>query len=77
LTKALIFKEKYVATYLNPEAWNDARRFDYQYKDFTLPVNATLDKFIRRNDYPQGERNKNGGNVPVDVPRTTRLWWDL
>lgn len=77
LTKALIFKEKYVATYLNPEAWNDARRFDYQYKDFTLPVNATLSTFIRRNDYPQGERNKNGGNVPVDVPRTTKLWWDL
>jgi hypothetical protein len=77
LTKALIFKEKYVATYLNPEAWNDARRYDYQYKDFTLPVNATLGTFIRRNDYPQGERNKNGGNVPADVPRTTKLWWDL
>ncbi len=37
LTRELIFREKYVATYLNPEAWNDARRFDYQYKDFTLP----------------------------------------
>ena len=37
LTKALIMKEKYIATYLNPEAWNDARRFDYAYKDFTLP----------------------------------------
>lgn len=76
LTKDLIFKEKYVATYLNPEAWNDARRYDYQYKDFTLPVNATLPTFIRRNDYPQGERSKNGANVPAEVPRTTKLWWD-
>lgn len=76
LTKDLIFKEKYIATYLNPEAWNDARRYDYKYKDFTLPVNAVLPDFIRRLDYPQGERSKNGGNVPTDVPRNTKLWWD-
>ena len=76
LTKDLIFKEKYIATYLNPEAWNDARRFDYKYKDFTLPVNKALLDFIRRLDYPQGERSKNGANVPADVLRTTKLWWD-
>lgn len=76
LTKALIFKEKYVATYLNPEAWNDARRYDYQYKDFTLPVNVVLPTYIRRLDYPQGERSKNAANAPADVPRTTKLWWD-
>jgi hypothetical protein len=76
LTKNLIFKEKYIATYLNPEAWNDARRFDYQYKDFTMPANAALPTFIRRLDYPQRERSKNGANVPVDVLRTTKLWWD-
>ncbi|WP_316847630.1 SusD/RagB family nutrient-binding outer membrane lipoprotein [Pedobacter psychrodurus] len=76
LTKDLVFKEKYIATYLNPEAWNDARRFDYMYKDFTLPVNKALPDFIRRLDYPQGERSKNGANVPADVLRTTKLWWD-
>lgn len=76
LTKDLIFKEKYIVTYLNPEAWNDARRFDYKYKDFGMPANAALPTFIRRLDYTQGERSKNGGNVPVDVPRTTKLWWD-
>lgn len=76
LTKDLIFKEKYIATYLNPEAWNDARRFDYQYKDFGMPANAALPAFIRRLDYTQGERSKNGANVPADVPRTTKLWWD-
>ena len=76
LTLDLIFKEKYVATYLNPEAWNDARRFDYKYKGFTLPVNAALPTFIRRVAYPNGETTKNGANVPAEVPLTTPLWWD-
>jgi hypothetical protein len=77
LTKDLIFKEKYVATYLNPEAFNDVRRNDFKYKDFTLPQNAVLTSFIRRLDYPLGERSKNGANVPAGVARTTKLWWDL
>jgi hypothetical protein len=76
LTKDLIFKEKYVATYLNPEAFNDARRYDFKYKDFTLPQNAVLTTFIRRLDYPLGEVSKNGTNVPKGVTRTTKLWWD-
>lgn len=76
LTLNHIFKEKYVTTYLNPEAWNDARRHDYQYKDFTLPVNVVLSDFIRRIDYPNNERSENGDNVPEETPRTTRLWWD-
>ncbi|MHA4894327.1 SusD/RagB family nutrient-binding outer membrane lipoprotein [Pedobacter sp. PWIIR3] len=76
LSLDLIFKEKYVATYLNPEAWNDARRYDYKYKDFTLPSNAVLTSFIRRLDYPSGERSKNGANVPANPLRTTKLWWN-
>jgi hypothetical protein len=76
LTRALILKEKYIATYLNPEAWNDVRRFDYQYKDFTLPVNAVLPTFIRRLAYPNGERSKNGMNVPNVTSLSERLWWD-
>ncbi len=76
LTLELIFKEKYVVTYLNPEAWNDARRNDYKYKDFTLPVNAVLPTYIRRVEYPVGERSKNGSNVPAVKPQTDRLWWD-
>ncbi len=76
LTRALIFKEKYVATYLNPEAWNDARRFDYAYKDFTLPQNAVLTTFIRRLNYPTSERSENGSNVPAATALSERLWWD-
>lgn len=77
LTKDLIFKEKYVATYLNAEAFNDVRRNDYNYKNFTLPLGHVLPTFIRRLDFPLGERSKNGANVPANPLRTARLWWDL
>lgn len=76
LTKDLIFKEKYVATYLNAEAWNDARRYNYAYKNFTLPTGAVLPTFIRRLEYPTGERSKNGANVPEVGSQADKLWWD-
>ncbi len=76
LTRALILKEKYIATYLNPEAWNDARRFNYAYKDFTIPQNAVLSTFIRRLPYTSGERSKNGKNIPNIGTLADRLWWD-
>jgi hypothetical protein len=75
LMQAHIFKEKYVVMFLHPEAWVDARRFNYQYKDFTLPVNAALTEFIRRSAYPVVETSRNGENAP-SVSMTTRLWWD-
>ena len=75
LTLNLIMKEKYVACFLMPVTWDDMRRFDYTYKDFSLPVNATLSTFIRRMDYPSSEISRNASNVP-DVSRTDRLWWD-
>ncbi len=76
LTLDLIFKEKYVVTYLNPEAWNDMRRHDYMYEDFRMPLNAVLDTYIRRVAYPSNERSENGNNVPEEVPLSTPLWWD-
>ncbi len=76
LTKQLIFKEKYVATYLNTEAWTDVRRNDYDYKDFTLPTNAVLPNYIRRVAYPTNERSENGANVPAEVSLDTKIWWD-
>ncbi len=65
LTLADIFKEKYVAMFLHPEAWVDARRFDYGYKDFTLPQNAAMNTFIRRFAYPTVEISRNSANVPT------------
>ncbi|WP_299701367.1 SusD/RagB family nutrient-binding outer membrane lipoprotein [uncultured Pontibacter sp.] len=76
LTLDLIFKEKYVVTYLNAEAWVDARRYDYQYADFTLPVGADIPTFIRRVAYPQGEASKNP-NTPDSPVLSERLWWDI
>jgi hypothetical protein len=76
LTLDLIMKEKYVACFLMPVTWVDLRRFDYNYKDFTLPEGATLGTaFIRRGDYPSSSTTRNGANVP-DYQRTDHLWWD-
>lgn len=75
-TKALIFKEKYVVTFLHPETWTDARRFDYQYKDFVLPKNALLATFIRRVGYPASEVSTNPGNIPEVNSLADHLWWD-
>lgn len=75
-TKELLFKEKYIAMFLHPEAWTDARRFDYNYKDFTLPANAVLSTFVRRVGYPSTEVARNGENVPDISGLDQKLWWD-
>jgi hypothetical protein len=78
LTLDLIFKEKYTAMYLHPEAWVDARRYDYQYDDMELPVNHNPDlngEFIRRLAYPDSETQRNSQNVP-DISLSDRIWWD-
>lgn len=78
LTLDLIMKEKYVALFLHPETWNDARRFDYAYKDMSLPENLNPDlngEFIRRLAYPNSEVSRNGNNVP-QVSLLDRIWWD-
>lgn len=76
LTLQMIMDEKYLAMFLHPETWNDARRFDYQYTDFDLPTNANLGEFIRRLDYPDSEKSRNGSNVPSIGGLTDRVYWD-
>ncbi|PWU03811.1 MAG: SusD/RagB family nutrient-binding outer membrane lipoprotein [Bacteroidetes bacterium] len=75
LTLQLILKEKYIACFLSPVTWDDARRTDYNYKDFNLPVNALLSSFIRRINYPSNELSRNGANAP-NVALSDHLWWD-
>jgi len=75
-TKDHLFKEKYIAMFLHPEAWTDARRYDYKYKDFTLPANAVLSTFIRRVGYPSTEEARNAENVPAVSGLDQKLWWD-
>ncbi|WP_200979653.1 SusD/RagB family nutrient-binding outer membrane lipoprotein [Echinicola sp. 20G] len=73
-----IFKEKWVALFLHPETWNDARRFDYAYEGMDLPVNLNPDlngQFIRRLAYPDSELSRNGNNVP-EVNLLDRIFWN-
>jgi hypothetical protein len=76
LSLATIFREKYIVMFLHPEAWVDARRFDFNYPGFTLPVGALLTEAIRRVDWPDSERQRNAANVPGLPPLTQRLWFD-
>lgn len=78
LTLDLIMKEKYVALFLHPETWNDARRFDYGYKDMSLPANLNPNlngQYIRRLAYPDSEVSRNSANVP-QVTLLDRIWWN-
>lgn len=77
LTIDLIFKEKYKALFLMPVTWDDARRYDYKYKGFQLPVNAATTSFVRRLVYPSTvEVSRNSDNVPTVTNVTQKLWWD-
>jgi hypothetical protein len=75
LTREDIFREKYIALFLNPETWVDARRYDYAYTDFELAANAALSTFPLRLLYPATETDRNRANVP-EVTMTEPLFWD-
>ena len=81
LTLDLVFKEKNVALFLNPESWVDHRRHDYNYPDFQPPANqnplfdSSGVSYIRRVLYPLSELERNRQNAP-DVSLDGRLWWD-
>lgn len=74
-----IMKEKYVATFLLPETWNDARRYNYAYQGFTLPANhnpALGGQFLRRVRYPDSEVQRNSSQMPV-LTMLDRVFWDV
>jgi hypothetical protein len=76
LTIADIMREKYLAMFLSPVTFDDARRFDYAYTGFQLPLNAILTSPIRRLEYPSSELQRNTSNTPSVEALTDRLWWD-
>jgi hypothetical protein len=76
LTLADIFREKYKAMFLQPVTFDDARRFNFAYTNFQLPLNAILNAPIRRVDYPSSELSLNSGNVKSVPSLLDRLWWD-
>lgn len=76
LTIDEIMKEKYLATFLNPETWNDARRYNYQYEGFEPPANSALGgEMIRLVRYPDSELQRNESNVP-NRTMLDRVFWD-
>jgi hypothetical protein len=83
LTLELIMKEKYIAMYLNPEAWVDVRRYQYSadlYRGMAKPANyneALQGEFIRRVLYPNEEINRNTLEVtPRIKPMQEIMWWE-
>jgi len=83
LTLALIMREKYIATLLNPESFVDLRRYDFNPEVFIgleLPFNhnETLNgEWVRRAQYPSSEQTRNGEEVSkVLKPINVGVWWD-
>ncbi|HYC28906.1 MAG TPA: SusD/RagB family nutrient-binding outer membrane lipoprotein, partial [Chitinophagaceae bacterium] len=76
LTLQDIFVEKYRALFLTPVTWDDARRFDYQYPMFEMPLNPKTSTFVRRLIYPTSVEASRNPNTPVITDVTQKLWWD-
>jgi hypothetical protein len=83
LTLELILKEKYIAMFLNPEAWVDVRRHQYNntlYRGMELPgnYNSNLNnEFVRRVLYPFDEINRNSASVTPHIKTMEiKMWWE-
>ena len=83
LTLALIMREKYIATFLNPESFVDLRRYDFNPEVFVgleLPYNHNEflnGEWVRRAQYPSTEQTRNGEEVSrVLQPINVGVWWD-
>lgn len=75
VTSDEVFREKYVALFLHPETWVDARRYDYTYENFEPADNAAISGFPLRLQYPSTETDRNAANVPI-ITLTEPLFWD-
>ena len=74
-----IVTQKYIALFLQPEAWSDYRRTGYP--ALPLAQNATSvanpnGKIPRRIPYPQNEQSLNRNTPAGSGYQTPALWWD-
>lgn len=83
LTLQLIMREKYIATFLNPESFVDLRRYDFDPDVFVgleLPFNHNEilnGQWVRRAQYPTSEQTRNGEEVEkVTQGIGEGVWWD-
>jgi hypothetical protein len=80
-----IFTEKYIAMFLQTEAWTDWRRSIPAGAPGTTsgipslqpaPGNLTGGAFPRRFLYPPSELDNNSANIP-ETSRLAKVFWDL
>jgi len=83
LTMQLLMREKYIATFLNPESFVDLRRYDFDPQVFPgleLPFNHNEllnGQWVRRAQYPASEQTRNGEEVEkVTKGIDEGVWWD-
>ncbi len=83
LTLALIMREKYIATFLNPESFVDLRRYNFNpdvFSGLTLPFNHNEilgNKWVRRAQYPSTEQTRNGAEIQKVIKGIGEgVWWD-
>lgn len=82
LTLELIMREKQVVMFLNPDAWTDVRRYDYNanlFRGMALPEKQETSmngQFIRRSLLPLKEVNRNPNALAALKPMTEKMWWD-
>ncbi|HMP31396.1 MAG TPA: SusD/RagB family nutrient-binding outer membrane lipoprotein, partial [Saprospiraceae bacterium] len=81
LTLSNVLVEKYKALFLNPEAWNDLRR--YNYSNSIIPLlnlpelhNPDLGgQWIQRGAYPDSEGSRNAGSVQNNTKDLNAKMW--
>lgn len=78
-----IMRQKFIALYLNPETFNDYRRYDFStnaFKGLAIPVNTDPingGKWIRRFVYSTNERGSNAANYSANFkPMVSPVWWN-
>lgn len=82
LTLELIMRERQVVLFLNPEAWTDMRRYDYNpnlFRGISLPLNQNTEmngNYIRRALYPLDEVSRNPKAQASLKLMTDKVWWD-
>lgn len=78
-----IMRQKFIALFLNPETFNDYRRYEFStnvFKGLAIPVNTDPingGKWIRRFVYSTNERGSNASNYSANFkPMVAPVWWD-
>ena len=73
-----IMTQKYIALVLNPEAWNDMRRYDFDgsiFLNFVVPEYNGRTKPAQRAIYPDSEASRNKANYEANYKDFTEKMW--